>query len=296
VRVEILEWNSGQAHPTLVDLKDFGNVQTRLTARRYGESLAERHRDLVQRLLGDALHHVDVVPDASGSFLSFRVLGLEVARIEGTLSPRIFFGLEGNYRKLRKDAWSEFRDFLRCVLEVRRARSENPSHEFYRLQPERWLESLALRDITKIDPALSPDYVYPQVPAFSGLARGVIDILSITRAGRLAVIELKLHEEINLPLQGLDYWLRVKWLQQQSQFQSLGYFPGAELAQAPPILYLVSPTFRFHSTTDRIIRYLDPSIEVVRVGLNDQWREGVKVLLRRSLRRASTETSTAEIE
>jgi hypothetical protein len=124
------------------------------------------------------------------------------------------------------------------------------------------------------------------VPAFSGTDRGVIDILSVTRAGRLAVIELKLHEEINLPMQGLDYWLRVKWLHGRGQFQPAGYFPEIGLASSPPLLYLVSPAFRFHSSTDRLIRYLDPAIEVVQIGLNDQWREQVKVLFRREVRTA----------
>jgi len=33
---------------------------------------------------------------------------------------------------------------------------------------------------------------------------------------------LKVQEDINLPLQGLDYWLRVKWLQERGQFQPFG--------------------------------------------------------------------------
>ena len=51
-------------------------------------------------------------------------------------------------------------------------RSPDPQHEFYRLQSERWLESLLFQDITRLDPALSPEHVYPQVPAFSGTDRG----------------------------------------------------------------------------------------------------------------------------
>jgi hypothetical protein len=108
-----------------------------------------------------------------------------------------------------------------------------------------------------------------------------VDILGVTRAGRLAVIELKLHEEINLPMQGLDYWLRVKWLNERSQFQKFGYFPGLELSKAPPLLYLVCPALRFHSTFDSMIRFLDPVVEVIQVGLNDGWREETKVLFRR---------------
>jgi len=285
VQVEIFAWDPGAAGPVPVDLKDYGNVETRLVPRRLGEALAKRHRELVGDLLGDLAAGVDVVPDPSANLLSLRVLGLEIARVEGQLAPRTYFGLEGNYRRLAEDDRAEFRRFLERVLEVRRAPHGNPSEELYRLQAERWLESLLVRDLTKIDPALVPDCVYPQVPAFTGMDRGVIDILSVTREGRLAVVELKLHEEINLPFQGLDYWLRVKWLHERGQFQEFGYFPGLDLTPAAPLLYLVSPAFRFHSTIDRLVRYLAPSLEVVQVGLNDQWREGVNVLFRRPMRR-----------
>lgn len=281
-QVEIFELSAGRLRA--VDLRDFGNVETHLVPRPQGESLAERHREMARNLVGRRADHVDLVPDPSGTFLSLRVLGLEIARLEGQLAPRVYFGLEGNVRRMEESNRAEFLRFLDQVLELRKPGSENPSHPYYALQSERWLERELVRDISKIDPALSPDCVYPQVPAFSGRERGVIDILSVTRAGRLAVIELKLQEEINLPLQGLDYWLRVKWLAERGRFREFGYFPGVELAGAPPLLYLVSPAFRFHSTIHRVVRYLDPSIEVIQVGVNDQWREGVKTLFRRELR------------
>ena len=49
------------------------------------------------------------------------------------------------------------------------------------------------------------------------------------------------------------------------------------------LLYLVSPAFRFHSSTDRMLAYLHPEIEVITVGINDGWREGIKVLFRKEL-------------
>lgn len=281
LQLEIFEWKTGDARPRPIELKDFGNVETRLAPRRQGEALAERHRETLRQLLGDPFDRVDIAPDPSASYLSLRVKGLEIARLEGQLAPRIFFGLEGNCQRLNDANSSEFRGFLNSVLEFRDAHGKDPAHEFYRLQSERWLESLILRDITRIDPELSPECVYPQVPAFSGTDRGIIDVLAVTRAGRLSVIELKLQEEINLPMQGLDYWLRVKWLAERKQFQERGYFPGVELSDAPPVLQLVCPAFRFHSTTGSVVRAFHPAIEVVQVGLNEQWREGVRVLFRR---------------
>jgi hypothetical protein len=305
VQVEILEWSASESRLARLDLCDYGNVETRLVPHLERQALAERHRELVRGLLGDLAERVDLVPDAG--FLSLRVRGLELARVEGSLAPQVYFGLEGGYRKFEEPDGAEFRAFVERAVQLRRAPGGERSHELYRLEGERWLESLLVGDVTKIDPALEPDCVYPQVPAFSGplscaMHRGVIDILGVTRGlrlgagNRLAVIELKVQEEINLPLQGLDYWLRVKWLQERGQFKPSGYFPGIELTDEPPLLYLVSPAFRFHSTTASLIRYFDPAIEIVQVGLNEQWREGIKVLFRRGLRGGGEEAEDGGAE
>jgi hypothetical protein len=283
LNVEIYEWRVGQPSATPVDLKDYGNVETRLAARRQAELLKESHASLFHDLLGGLSGGIEIVPDSAGTFSSLRIAGLEVARLEGQLAPRIYFGLEGSFRRLDESSQDEFRNFLREVQRIRCADSPDPRHEFYRLQSERWLESLLFQDITRIDPALSPEHVYPQVPAFSGTDRGVIDLLTTTRRGRLAVVELKVHEEINLPLQGLDYWLRVNWLQKRNQFQEFGYFQGCELSAAAPLLYLVSPAFRFHSTTEKLLRYFDRKIEVILIGINDSWRREIKVLFRHQI-------------
>jgi hypothetical protein len=280
LNVEIYEWRMGQSAATPVDLKDYGNIETRLAPRRHAEVLKESHASLLRDVLGELSAGIEIVPDSAGTFTSLRIAGLEVARIEGQLAPRIYFGLEGSSRRLDESSQDEFRSFLREVGRIRCAGSPDPQHEFYRLQSERWLESLLFRDITRLDPALSPEHVYPQVPAFSGTDRGVIDLLTTTRRGRLAVVELKVHEEINLPLQGLDYWLRVNWLQSRNQFQEFGYFQGCELSTAAPLLYLVSPAFRFHSTTEKLLRYFDHRIEVTLIGINDSWRKEIQVLFR----------------
>jgi hypothetical protein len=281
VQVEILEWPVKGERPRVIDWRDYGNVETRLAPRRQAEVFIERHRGLLSRLLGELLPKVDVVADPDAAALSIRVLGLEVARLEGLLAPRITFGLPGNARRIEEGNQAELRQFLERVLIARCAASPVPSSDLYRLQSERWLESMIVRDVTKLDPALSPTCIYPQVPAFTGMDRGVIDILLATRSGRLAVLELKVEEDINLPLQGLDYWLRVKWLQERGQFQEFGYFPGMELSTSAPWVYLVSPAFRFHSTTGRMLRYLDPAIRIIQVGINDGWRKDIKMLFRR---------------
>jgi len=100
----------------------------------------------------------------------------------------------------------------------------------WRLHPERWLESLVVRDVNTIDEHLDHGCLYSQVPAFSASDRAMLDLLTITRANRLAVVELKADEDIHLPLQGLDYWSRVEWHHAGGEFQQFGYFPGRELS------------------------------------------------------------------
>jgi hypothetical protein len=278
--VEIFEWPATEPRWAPIDLKDSGNVETRLAHRRRPDLWLRRTEDALRDTLSGWVERLEAVPDASGNTLSLRIFGLEVARLEGELAPRLAWGIENERREFRESDRAKFDEFMRRVIETRRAKSERKDHLYYRLQPERWLESLLIRDLSQLDPAIRARYAYSQVPAFSGGDRGVVDILSVTAGGRLVVIELKLHEEITLPVQGLDYWLRVKWLNDRRQFQPFGYFHGLELSPAAPILYLVSPAFRFHSTTRKILQFFDPSIEVVLVGLNQSWRDGVKVLFR----------------
>ena len=114
----------------------------------------------------------------------------------------------------------------------------------------------------------------------SGGEHGILDLLGVTRSGRIAILELKANEHIHLPLQAADYWLRIRHHLQQGNFASYGYFTGLELQAAPPIVYLVAPALRFHPATDALLRYLAPDLEILRVGLAENWRGGLRVAMR----------------
>ena len=114
-------------------------------------------------------------------------------------------------------------------------------HPLFRMHPERWLESLVKTDVSVIDERLETESVYSQVPAFSAADRAMIDVLTLTRDGRLAVVELKADEDIHLPLQGLDYWARVQWHHERGEFLKFGYFGGRELSPLPPLLFWSRP-------------------------------------------------------
>ncbi len=173
--------------------------------------------------------------------------------------------------------------FAELVQRIAEQRQPGGSHTnlFFRLAPERWLESLITREVRAIDERLDGRFVYSQVPAFAACDRAMLDVLTCTLDGRLAVLELKANEDIHLPLQGLDYWARVRWHQQHGEFTRNGYFAGRELSSAPPLLYLVAPALRVHPTTDVLLRYLSPRIEWTLVQVDEHWREGVRVVNRK---------------
>jgi len=129
---------------------------------------------------------------------------------------------------------------------------------------------------------LDAAHVYSQVPAFSASDRAMIDVLTCTRDSRLAVVELKADEDIHLPLQGLDYWARVRWHHERGEFQQFGYFPGLQLSQRKPLLLLVAPSLRVHPSLDTVLRYFSPEIEWSLVGVDERWREGIRVIFRKS--------------
>jgi hypothetical protein len=153
-------------------------------------------------------------------------------------------------------------------------------HPLYRAQPECWLEALVREDVTRIDAALDPRFVYAQVFADVGGEHAILDVLGVTRSGRLAILELKAREHIHLPLQAADYWLRIRRHLQQGDFQRNGYFPGVILQSAPPLVYLVAPALRFHPTTGVLLRYLANNLDVVRIRLAESWRRGLRVVMR----------------
>jgi hypothetical protein len=174
-------------------------------------------------------------------------------------------------------------ELMRLIRNLERHRNpetEKTNHALYRAAPERWLETLIMEDPTRLDAHLDTKHLYSQVPALAAGDRGVIDLLGVTKRGRLVVIELKASEDIQLPIQAVDYWLRVRRHQHEGSFQRDWYFAGIELDGKPPLVWLVAPGLRFHSATEKLLKYLSPEIQITRIGLNENWRRGMEVIFR----------------
>ncbi len=144
--------------------------------------------------------------------------------------------------------------------------------------PERWLEGVVRSRIQSIDPFLKPQPVHGQVLTMAGVDRDIIDLLAVRTDGRLCVLELKATEDLQLPIQALDYWMRIAWHARRNELNHL--FPGVPLQYLAPKLILLAPATQFHSTNASILRYFSSLIEVERVGVNSEWREDMRVILR----------------
>src|SRR5207248_372315 len=208
---------SEQGFALPLDPRDYGNLDTRLEPCRRPPAPPRELEEVA------ALDAVESIPRPNGS-VSLRIRGMEFARVpsEETARGSIFERAE----QLARFRTPEARD---------------RDHPLYRMQPEAWLESQVRAQIQQVHAALLPEPVYNQVPAFAGGDRGVMDLLAVDYAGRLAVLELKATADLQLPFQALDYWMRVKWHLDRGEFSQFGYFPGIALSKQAPRLLLVSP-------------------------------------------------------
>jgi hypothetical protein len=269
-----------------IDFSDQGNISTRLIRCPDLSLVRARFAAGVSKVL--ALAPEAEVAVLSPSELSFRLYGLEFARVRAMNAPGTFrveeeivFGPPGYETRLTDEAEPVFSEFVSTVVAARCTEGDRRD-PLWRMYPERWLESLVFKNVAAVDSRLDPTHVYSQVPAFSASDRAMIDVLTCTRDGRLAVLELKADEDIHLPLQGLDYWARVLWHHGRGEFQQYGYFAATQLSPRPPQLLLVAPSLRVHPAVDTLLRYFSPAIDWTLVGVDERWREGIRVIYRKS--------------
>ncbi|MGA2048467.1 MAG: hypothetical protein ABSG96_12280 [Terracidiphilus sp.] len=286
-----------------VDFRDTGNLDARLVHAFSAAAAIERCQAGVARLM-------DLVPElardrvevraTSASEVGLHLHGLEFARVRHGFAANSFsredeltFGAGANETPLTDENQPMCRELLDRLFRSRRPDGAH-TDPLYRMQPERWLEARLRAEIAELLPGLRGDLLYSQVPALSTGDRGMLDLLTLDRNGRLAVIELKADEDLHLPLQALDYWIRVRALNADrkpptgngggrplSAFERQGYFPGAEVAELPPRLLLAAPALRIHPANEPVLRYFSPQVEWELVALSEHWRRELKVVFRK---------------
>jgi hypothetical protein len=258
-----------------VDARDLGNLQTRVSPHYVQASLSPHLSALLARLT--AMEGVGYCPELNGG-ISVRCRGLEFARIE---DGRLLLGIETK----REVSASHTQDVELLAAQVSNAgigsiRRTAPCMHTPPMQTfaERWLESSVRSNLSTVDASLVQNPVHGQVLTFAAGDRDLIDLLAVSPSGRLAVLELKASEDIHLPLQALDYWIRIAWHAQSGELEHL--FPGISVDGKPPRLLLVAPAICFHPSNVSVLGYFSPDIEVERIGVNSDWHENLRVVLR----------------
>ncbi len=279
----MLDERSEELEP--VDFRDTGNARARLVHAFSADAAVGRCQDGLDRLIAllppGATDRIEVHA-GSPTEVGLRLHGLEFARVRHGVARNSFahqnevtFGAGQNETPLNEENAGLARElFARLFL----SRHPEGSHNdpLFRLQPERWLEARLREKIGEVLPALRQDVLYTQVPALASGDRGLLDLLTLDRAGRLTVVELKAEEDLHLPMQALDYWIRVRALNDDRQpasgggrplsaFERQGYFPGAEVSPAPPRLLMAAPGAAHPS------RQREPYCAIFRRRLNGNW-------------------------
>ena len=284
-----------------VDFRDTGNLDSRLVHAFSPAAALERCQAGIDRLLAlvpaAARDRVEIRPHSSTE-VGLLLHGLEFARVRHAASAHSFareneitFGAGANETPLTAENEELSRDLFQRLFLSRHADGAH-TDPLFRMAPERWLESRLRTNLSELLPGLRGDLLYSQVPALSTGDRGMLDLLALDRDARLIVLELKADEDLHLPLQALDYWIRVRVLNDDrrpaassaapaSAFTRNGYFAGAEISPLPPRLILAAPALRIHPANEPVLRYLSPQIEWDLIALTEHWRRELKIVFRK---------------
>ena len=238
------------------------------------------------------------VPPHSATEVGLLLHGLEFARVRHGVSAHSFspedevtFGAGANETPLTAGNRAALPRTLPASSSAAMPTARTPIRSFA-CSPSAGLSRVSVAALRELLPTLRGDLLYSQVPALSTGDRGMLDLLTLDRNGRLVVIELKADEDLHLPLQALDYWIRVRALNADriptpgsarhlSAFERHGYFTGAEVSPLPPRIVLAAPALRIHPANEPVLRYLSPEIEWELVALSEDWRRELRVVFRK---------------
>ncbi len=284
-----------------VDFRDTGNLDSRLVHAFSPQAAMERCRVGIDRLLAlvpPAARERVEVRAGSPTKVGLLLHGLEFARVRHGVAAHSFarqdeasFGAGASETSLTEENEPLCRELLARLFASRHADGAH-TDPLFRMAPERWLESRLRDELAELLPALRGDLLYSQVPALTSGDRGMLDLLTLDRGGRLTVLELKAGEDLHLPLQALDYWIRVRALNADRQpgpaggrplsaFERQGYFEGAEVSPLEPRLLLAAPALRIHPANEPVLRYFSPQVEWELIALSEHWRRELSVVFRK---------------
>lgn len=287
---ELYEFDPASGELTACSIADVGNLAIELPHAFDSQAALERRAPGIEQLratLPAELLAASEIRPRSATEVSFALHGLEYARVRHVLATGSFarkdeitFGAGPSETVLDETTEDIFLDLMDRLFRGRRA-AGSARDPLYRLQPERWLESMLRHDLSVLDAPLGGGPVYSQLPAITSASRNLLDLLTVTKQGRLVVLELKADDDLHLPLQALDYWARVRQLHHAGDLARQGYFPGVELSGDDPLLLLVAPALHIHPANETVLRFFAAEVPWELVGLDEHWRRQCRVMLRK---------------
>lgn len=230
-----------------------------------------------QRIIEISPEKIDVVYSKQGETLRF--MGLPFARVRVILGKeRAWFGVGRERRILSEESWDTLSALVKDLETHRVAGTENKRHDYYRVAPEAWLESILRRNIRLLDTNLILSPIYNQFRS----SNDKIDLLALRRDGRLVVIELKTQPDREMIFQAADYWRKIDLQRRRGVLAAADLFDGREILDEPALVYLVAPAWSFHRDFEFFAQIVSPEIELWRFELHETWRGNVRVVARNS--------------
>jgi hypothetical protein len=287
---ELCELSPATAELTKSPIGDDGNLKIQIPHAFDPQAALDRSATAIahlQSMLPPGLLAATEIRPRGATEIAFSLHGLEYARVRHSLVPgsfahrdEIFFGAGPSETLLDETTEDLFRDLMDRLFHGRHPNS-SAGDPLFRLQPERWLESILRRDLSILDSSLGGRPVYSQMFASASASRTLLDLLTVTRMGRLAILELKADDDLHLPLQALDYWTRIRALHRSGEIARHGYFPGVELSPEDPLLTCVAPALHIHPANETVFRAFAPSVPWEFIAVDEHWRTDCRVLLRK---------------
>ena len=277
-RTEIYEFSEPDSQMKKIDPADAGNLDSSLISRRDVESTLAAARDWLARIRAMIPGTADAIETrvpSKTSELVFSFRGLEFARWtrEGLL-----FGIGEATEKLTTTKIPALESDLRQLDLHRNSLAADTKNYFYRAAPERWLETLVLEDPSRLDAQLDPKFLYSQVPALSGGDRGVLDLLGVTRpVGDNRIESFGRYSDAD---SGRGLLAASAPPSARGRLSAFRIFQRNRSGSEAPLVWLVAPGLRFHSATEILLKYLSPEIQISRIGVNENWRRGIKIVFR----------------
>ncbi len=233
--------------------------------------------EIARRVIELSPEPIDVIHSRHGETIRFN--GIPFARVRIMAGKESgWFGIERIKRPLNEQSWPDLERLIDDLKNYRTAETASKRHEFYRVSPESWLESILRRNIKLLDANLILAPIYNQFRTVADK----IDLLALRRDGRLVIIEIKASPDRETPFQAADYWRKIEHLRKRGELKRAKVFGDLEIIDKPALVYAVAPALSFHRDFEHFARMLSPEIELWRFELHENWREEIKVISRRN--------------